>query len=249
MLPNGFIDLHSHLLPGIDDGCASIDQSLACIEGLVAAGFVGSVCSPHVCVDCCSHNTPASIEVAVRELQREVDAAGLDYRLWSGAEVRLAPTTVEWFETHGVPTLGEGRYVLVDFWGGGWPDYCDAAIDYLQRNGYQPLLAHPARMSTEDDQLSAILVRLRVRGVKLQGNLRCLVGGEDGKLAKQRINRLLGEKHYFAVATDVHSPSCLPERLAGVELLRRDFGDAMLQTLLGDNPRAIVSAEAALAAV
>jgi short-subunit dehydrogenase len=119
--PPGRIDLHGHLLPGIDDGCGTSEESLECIRRLLAHGFVGSVCTPHVTRENYPENTPENIARAVAALEERVAAAGLDYALWPGGEVRIARSTVAWLEEQGVPTLGSGRWVLVDHWGPTWP--------------------------------------------------------------------------------------------------------------------------------
>src|SRR3954447_11849642 len=127
----GFIDLHSHLLPGIDDGCVAPEESLACVRRLHAQGFVGTVCTPHILPDIYPHNTPDRIAARVADLNDRLVVAGLDYQLWPGGEVRLDPGTLSWFATMGVPTLGPGRHVLVDYWGQRWPEFADEVIDFL----------------------------------------------------------------------------------------------------------------------
>src|SRR6476619_3874967 len=104
MSGEGFIDVHSHLLPGIDDGCALVADSLDCIRMLKEAGFVGSICTPHFLPSVYPENLPELVRERTELLQDEVNAAGLDYRLWPGAEVRLDAETTQWFERFGVPT-------------------------------------------------------------------------------------------------------------------------------------------------
>lgn len=241
-MPPGYVDLHSHILPGVDDGCTVVEESLECVQQLIDVGFAGTVCTPHVCVAECPDNTPHNIRLWVDALQAEIDAAGLAYRLWPGAEVRLAPETVDWFGEHGVPTLGPSREVLVDYWGRGWPDFCQNAIDDLLANGYQPILGHPERMVLPDEELRALLDRLLERGVKLQGNLRCLTNTEDGSSACERMRQLLREERYYVVATDVHGPADLACRLAGLDLLLEHAGTELATTLLERRPWAIVDA-------
>src|SRR4051812_7484366 len=103
MSVEGFIDVHSHLLPGIDDGCPIIADSLECIRLLKDAGFVGSICTPHFLPTIYPENLPDFVRERTAALQREVDAAGLDYRLWAGAEVRLDAETTQWLDRYGVP--------------------------------------------------------------------------------------------------------------------------------------------------
>jgi transposase len=74
--PTGLIDLHSHLLPGIDDGCPTFEESLACVRTLLNYGFTGTVCTPHVGMCIFPENTPAKIATQVGALQQQLSAAG-----------------------------------------------------------------------------------------------------------------------------------------------------------------------------
>src|SRR5262245_32791323 len=99
------IDLHSHLLPGIDDGCRTVNESLACVGTLLNHGFTGSVCTPHVGMTIFPENIPANIAKQVDVLQQQVRATGLEYQLWAGGELRIDEDTLSWLGEHGVPTL------------------------------------------------------------------------------------------------------------------------------------------------
>jgi protein-tyrosine phosphatase len=237
---SGLLDLHSHLLPGIDDGCRSLDESLACVRTLLEHGYAGTVCTPHMCVDAFPTITPANVAVWVAALRQELKRAGIDYRLWAGGEVRLAENTVAWFRVHGVPMLGESRCVLVDYWGRSWPEYCDPAIDYLLAEGYQPILAHPERMDFQDAEWNDVLERLQSRGVLLQGNLKCLAGCE-GTLTHERSHRLLAARRYHLLATDMHGTRDLGERLAGLPAAGEVLGAAGLAAVVREHPAEILS--------
>ena len=237
-LSRGFIDLHSHLIPGVDDGCRRVRDSLACIRRLMEEGFAGSVCTPHVWPDLYPANTPQAICHWVDDLRGAASAAGLDYPLWPGGEIRIAPGMMDWFDRHGVPTLGESRCVLIDYWGGDWPPFADEFIDWLIAGGYQPILAHPERMGLADDALSHLADGLIDRGVWLQGNLRSLAGGE-GRQAQLQLESLVEGGRVFALATDTHGPRDIDGRLAGIASLRRLQPDAD-ETLLGTRPREVL---------
>jgi protein-tyrosine phosphatase len=228
-----FIDIHSHLLPGIDDGCTSLTESFACVRQLAKHGFSGTICTPHVCVPEFPDNTPASINHCVSQLRHQLGAVNLDYSIWPGAEVRMTPETVAWFRRHGVPTLGSSHCVLVDYWSESWEPFCQQILDYLFDEGYQPVLAHPERMPIYDDQLEEILLELQSSGVWLQGNLRCIAGVE-GVTPHTRMRRWLAEDRYEIIATDMHRPECLDERLDGISVVEEQLGPRRLQSLLGE---------------
>jgi protein-tyrosine phosphatase len=237
---NGFIDLHSHLLPGIDDGCTMLEQSLACVRRLIARGFVGTVCTPHVWLGEFPENTPANIARWVTALAERLADEGLEYRLWPGGEVRIAWDTISWFEEHGVPVLAGSRAVLIDYWGRQWPEYADRVIEWLFEQQYQPVLAHPERMDFGDADWDAITARLVDSGVWLQGSLRCIAGVE-GPQPQRRMQRLLTAGRYQLVATDMHGPADLDARLAGIETVEQAVGADALRAMLSERPAEIVA--------
>lgn len=235
-----YFDLHCHLLPGIDDGCEDMEESLTCIRLLSAAGFRGAVCTPHACVSSFPNNVPRNIARWVEDLRAEILDAGLDYSIQAGAELRLAANNLAWFSLHGVPTLGESRAVLCDWWGDDWPAFCDATLDHLLARGYQPILAHPERMGLEDKLLMSVLTSLERRGVWLQGNLNSLGGGE-GRRARELAWQLLNSGRYRVLATDTHDPSSVPPRLRGLAVTEKESLEGTVAELLGKRTRATVA--------
>ena len=236
----GYLDLHCHLLPGIDDGCRDVPMSLACIRLWKAAGFSGAVCTPHVATTWFPENTPVLIEQWVAALRHELDRAQLEFCLWTGGEVRLSDRVIGWFEQHGVPTLGPGRCVLIDWWGNDWPEYCYDACRYLLDRHYQPILAHPERMGLPDAELVEVIQQLRAMGVWLQGNLNSISGGE-GEYPETRAAAWLEENAYFTLASDTHEPLTVPSRIAGLEKTRVTHGPQLVERLLKERPREILN--------
>jgi protein-tyrosine phosphatase len=235
----GYIDLHCHLLPGVDDGCQTIEQTLACIRRWMDEGFVGSVCTPHVGPNWYDQNTPDNISRWLPELRKALQDEGLDYQIWDGGEVRLAEETIEWFSFWGLPTLGPGRCVLVDWWGRDWPPFCEETCQYLLDNGYQPILAHPERMGVSERLLDLVVDRLDKMGVWLQGNLNSLGGGE-GKSPQERALKLLRDERYYVLASDTHEPSGIAGRIKGMLAVRDEVGAQQLATLLETRPREVL---------
>jgi len=235
----GFIDIHSHLLPGVDDGCVTLDDSLTCVRQLIQHGFAGTICTPHYWFESYPRNTPDEIKRRVAALGEQIAAAGLHYPIWPGAEVRIAEDTITWFEDRGVPTLASSAFVLVDYWGNSWPEYANRVLDYLVQHNYRPILAHPERMGLDGDELEAVRRELHDMGVIFQGNLNSLAGGE-GARAQQRIEHWLDATHYQIIATDMHGPMGLASRLRGIDLLRQRSGSSAAELLLGERPSKIV---------
>ena len=239
MLKPGRIDTHSHILPGIDDGCPDVETSLACVRQFIAAGYAGTICTPHVIPHEYPRNTPRQIRVWVTELQAEITRQGLDYQVWPGGEFVLDPDNWQWFERDDVPTLGHSRATLMDWWGAAWPDFADATIDRLLAAGYQPILAHPERMKLPESRLHDLVKSLAARGVWLQGNLNSLSGGEGVKAqALSRTWLQLGR--YQLLASDTHHPERLAGRFAGLQVAIDLVGIEQVTELVEHRTRAFV---------
>ena len=238
--PTGRIDIHSHILPGLDDGCRDLNESLACVQRLREAGFVGSICTPHVWIDMFPDNVPQRIAAETQRLQRELHDRGIDYTLWPGAEVRLYDGIIDWFKAYGVPTLAESRCVLVDFWDQVWPRWAESVFGWPLEHDYQPILAHPERMPARQN-LDAHLAKLEAMGVWLQGNALCMTG-EEGYHADHFVRQLLAQNRYKLIALDMHRPETLDARLDGLTLIEMEQGKATLSRLIEQAPRELVLA-------
>jgi protein-tyrosine phosphatase len=241
-IPPGRIDIHSHVLPGIDDGCLDLEESIASIHTLKQHGYVGSICTPHMWPEMYPANNVQNVNALTDVLRREIENAGIDYQLWIGGEVRLFPHVIDWLQAFGVPTLADSNYVLIDLWESGmWPRWVDKAVDWLIEQGYKPILAHPERIGIQKG-LEGRLDTLAALGVLLQGNFNCMTG-EEGYLADQRIRQYMRENRYTFLAMDMHRPAALPSRIDGMSLVIEEFGEDTLTRLTEINPRRLILAD------
>jgi protein-tyrosine phosphatase len=229
--PEGRIDVHSHILPGIDDGCPTIEDSLNCIRQFISAGYAGTICTPHISPRIYPHNTPKNVKRCVAELQAAVDQEGLSYQLWAGGELVMAVDNWSWFENDGFPTLGNSKAILMDWWGPTWPQFAGHFLDRLQAAGYQPILAHPERMKLPVTALKQLVESLADRGVWLQGNLNSLSGGE-GPQSQELAQQWLQEGRYYILASDTHHPELMQGRLAGLQVAIDLVGRDRVQELI-----------------
>ena len=234
----GRIDIHSHLLPSIDDGCLDLSESFDCVTQLVDRGFVGSICTPHVYPRDHDCNDIESVRAMTVQLANELADAGVEYRLWPGGELRLYDGVIDWLKDHPVPTLADSRCVLVDFWVDGWPKWVMRTFEWLIEQGYQPILAHPERLGKLRD-LDQSLADVAAMGVWLQGNLRCMTG-EDGYYADQWVRKLLAEDRYQLMALDMHRPNSLDGRFDGMQFVEAEFGAEVLNRFTIDAPRKLI---------
>jgi protein-tyrosine phosphatase len=234
-----FTDLHCHLVPGVDDGCQAVEESLECVRRWRSVGYAGSVCTPHMGIDWFPENVPERVAVWVAVLQAAIDEAGLEYRLWPGGELRLGENVTSWLREWGVPTLGPTRWVLVDYFGRRWPDFCDRGIDYLLDHGYEVLLAHPERLGLPEREWEATMEDLARRGVRFQGNLNSIAGGE-GAIAQDRALRWLHEGRYYVLGSDTHGLESVVGRQTGLKTAIRQIDADRVTELVSSRPREIL---------
>jgi len=237
--PAGPIDLHSHLLPGIDDGCDSLDESLDAINLLKQAGYVGTVCTPHVWHELFPDNQPQNIHRWVKNLRLALADRNIDYPLWPGGEVRLFPDFNDHFATRPVPTLAGTNRVLCDMFSDDWPDWAIPALQLLLDRGYQPILAHPERINVPDDEWTRRIDEVRDMGVWLQGNFEAFTGGL-GRRADHRVRDLASQNAYTFFALDMHRPHSLPDRLDGRHIAINELGQPAIDRLTDHHLRQLI---------
>lgn len=238
----GRFDVHAHLLPGVDDGCPSVDESLACARLMVDAGYRMAFCTPHIWPGF-PENTWPNVRRWTRELQHAVEEAGLPLRLYPGGEINIQatlPAILGW-QKEDVPTYGEGgQYVLVDFWCDRLPGEFEAGVRHLKSLGLTVIQAHPERIECFHREPS-LVDRLGDMGVLFQGNLQCFTDPPDLP-TRQLAEQYLAEGRYFLLGTDCHRLDTLRTRLDGLSAAVRIAGEARVRELTARNPAKLLAA-------
>lgn len=229
------IDIHNHFIPGIDDGCKSLGDSLTCLRMLVEHGYTRSFCTPHFGDSDAYTTTPVEVARRVAELQRAATEAGIAISLKPGGELRLSPEMIEMLPTEHVPSYGNAKkYVICDLWEHEWPEWGTEGVEWLQGLGLKVILAHPERLPLLIRDPGAI-DELAKMGLLFQGNLGPIAGA-DVRGVTSAAERFLKDGRYFMVGTDGHRPSHLAERLAGLVTIEKALGSAKLTELTVTNP-------------
>jgi protein-tyrosine phosphatase len=229
------IDVHCHFLPALDDGCATLEESIECLRMMAQAGYSRVFLTPHCGAQGAQDPSTAHVAELVSQLARHVAAQQIPIELKPGGELRLSPHIAEELPRQGVPTYGHaGKYVLADSWDDDWPAWATRAVEWLQKRGYIVILAHPERMPVLLREPAKIdeLARL---GLLFQGNLGPL-GGADAPRVVALAQRFLQEGRYFMVGSDGHRPGHLAARLAGLARVEELAGAEKLEELTVKNP-------------
>jgi len=214
--PNDFsvlgMDMHSHLIPDIDDGAKSMEESLELIRGLIQLGYSGAITTPHVMGDYYP-NTAAIIQNGWEELRRAIRQAGLTFRLEASAEYNLDNYTAELFAKGDILPM-PGKRILVELSFFGAPPDLENRIFQLRLQGYFPILAHPERYSYYIGNLVA-LERIRDLGCDLQVNILSLTGHYGSQVAKWA-KTLIDKDMVSYLGTDMHNTRHLQELRAAL---------------------------------
>lgn len=232
------IDLHCHILPGIDDGSKSLEMSLEMARIAVADGIRVTACTPHIYPGLYM-NDAAGIVAARDALQAALDAHGIALRLTTGADVHLVPGVVNALRAGTVPSLHGSRYVLLEPPHHVAPPRFAELVFDLVANGYTPVITHPERLTWVENHFPTF-VELTRQGAWMQVTAGALTG-MFGSSAQYWGERFVGEGLTHILATDAHSTGrrvpVLSEALAVAERL---LGREEAQQLVQGRPAAIM---------
>lgn len=223
------IDLHSHLLPGVDDGSRSVDQSLRVLGDMAREGLTDVCLTPHLQAGRAEAGPPAAHQRAFEVLRAQAPAVP---RLHRGAEIMLdRPLTRPVALARNV-TLGGSRYILVEFPRLVAHDIVTNALTQVVELGLIPVLAHPERYSC----CSVDSVRhWRSVGAKMQVDSTTLLASQ---VRGQRARQLVGEGLADILAGDNHGDDRTVA--TGARFLKQQGGSEQVELLVVRNPSAIL---------
>ena len=229
------IDLHTHVLPGIDDGCRTLDDSIALVQAAAAGGITALAATPHVSFDYPTESE--TMERLVEEVRTAVADRGIRVEILPGGELALDKLlTLEPEEVARFGLGGNPHVVLLEFPYTGWPLGLDGAVFRLQAGGTTVVLAHPERnaeVQAEPSSLAELVERgalVQVTAASLDGRL----GGSSRRAARVLLERGLAH----LLATDAHT---IDVRRGGFDAAVEAVGDPVLaRWLTYDVPRALV---------
>ena len=218
------IDWHSHILPGLDDGSETLEESLALGRLLAEVGFKEVHCTPH-CLRGMYDNRPTDVRDACSELQIHFDREGIELKLHPGMEYCLD----EFFPDYvaDLQPLGESRFVLVETPSRASIQQLKENVFLIKRAGYEPLFAHPERHAflappkqsglhlpemfsvmrrgeLPEPVAETPLEELIIMGCRFQCNLGS-VGGYYGRLVQKQVRRFIDLDLYHCVGSDAHN--------------------------------------------
>jgi protein-tyrosine phosphatase len=205
------LDLHCHILPGIDDGAVDLEMALQMARIAAADGITTIACTPHIYPGMYD-NTAAGIRSAIAQFQAELDAHGIALRLVEGADVHVDPDLVAGIRDGRIPTLAGSRYLLLEPPHHVAPPRFEDVVFELMTAGVVPVITHPERLSWVETHYD-LFQRLSERGAWMQVTAGALTG-RFGRRVRYWGERFLGDGHCMVLATDAHHPQRRPPLLA-----------------------------------
>jgi protein-tyrosine phosphatase len=213
------VDLHSHILAGLDDGARTLEESIEIAQTESADGVEVIAATPHVRDD---YPTAAqTMQMLVLELNRLLDERGIALRVVGGAEIalpRLSRLDAE--ELSRLALAGNPRYLLLEFPYLGWPLSLESDIWSLRRRGITPVIAHPER--NPEVQLAPDRIGPLVTAGALMQLTAASVDGRLGRRSQKTATELIAAGHAHVIASDAHWPGL---RAAGLSKAAEAVGD------------------------
>lgn len=194
-------DMHSHYIPGIDDGAQNMEDSIAMIQRMQQMGYKRVVTTPHIKVD---HypNTSAIIQNGLAELKLALAERGIDMPVHAAAEYYIDDYFLQLLESEPLLPIWKNE-VLVEISFMFEPIQLNEIIYRITTSGYQPIMAHPERYMYYHDNFDKY-EELKNRGCYLQLNINSLTG-YYGKPVKQVAEKLFDRGMYDYIGSDMHN--------------------------------------------
>ena len=235
------VDIHAHILPGLDDGPRDWHTALAMCQMAFSHGISTIVATPHITAEG-FNNSPETILPRLAELRKHLTNEGIDLTILPGSEVRLDARLLEWLKDGRVLTLNRGSYLLLELPTEIFPPYFELFCDQLLASGVVPVVAHAERnLGVQADPNR--LYPLVQRGVLAQITAQSLTGG-FGRLALRCAEILLQCRLCHVIATDAHSTTGRPPLIeAGVEKAQALVGPLRAYAMVTAIPQAMVCNE------
>ena len=232
------IDIHSHILPSIDDGAKNIDETMELLKEAQDAGFEAIVATPHYMEDYYETGSKER-EILVQGIYQKFRHYDINTKLYLGNEIYISDNIMKLLEEGKASTINDTSYVLFEMPLQEEPENVyDIAYEMI-RNKLVPILAHPERylFIYHDIELLYDLVDL---GVLMQANYASIMG-YYGERAQIIVEKLLESDMVHFLASDVHKPNTIYPKIPTIlSKIENIIGEEKLEKLTTENPKLVL---------
>ncbi len=233
------IDLHCHMLPGIDDGAPDLDTALAMARLAVADGITTVACTPHIYPGLYP-NTAAGIRAAIAVFRERLAEADIPLQITYGADTHMIPDLLGRFRDGSVPTLHGSRYFLLEPPHHAAPSRLEEFVFSLVAAGYVPIVTHPERLTWIEGRFETFR-KLVKGGTWLQVTAGSLTG-RFGRTAQYWGEQFLEQGLVHILATDAHGVERRAPLLAeGAQAAERWVGAEEALRCVWTRPQAVLA--------
>ncbi len=230
------IDIHTHIIPLVDDGSKSLEESLMLLRDSVEQGITDIICTPH-------HNVSYSsnlekLQKRFEELKQKVSEVGIPIKLYLGQEIFVDDDIKEKLKNKKVLTLNNSKYVLLEF---DCSTQCDIeeVVYELRTLGYIPIIAHVERYPYVDLQT---VFDIRKIGGLIQVNADSIVG-KNKRYFGRRVKKMLNNGSVDIISSDIHMGRA-NTMLKAKEYIQKKYGDEAVNILFYWNANKIIKSQA-----
>ena len=235
------IDIHTHALPGIDDGSKNVEMTMQMLDEAYAAGFTDIITTSHYIEN--EYDIPKKTrQEIINALQEQLNEEGININLYNGAEAFITNNLASLVDEGKIPTLANSHYVLFEIPMTSKVLYLNQVLEDLITSGYRPIIAHPERYSIVQENPN-IAIEWVKSGALLQSNYASMVD-RYGHKAKKTLIKLLNANAIHFLGSDTHRPKNNYKQMDEIlEEWKKVIDKRTLKLLSTKNPEKILDDE------
>ena len=235
------IDMHSHIIPKVDDGSKSVEETFNMINEAKNAGFSDLVITSHFLL---GYYEPKCKELLLwkNKLQEIIDSKNLGIKLHSGMEIYISNIMNELIEENKLQTIANSKYMLIELPINANINYLDYVLNYIKSKGIKPIIAHPERYVYLQDNPSLVEDYIN-KGALIQCNYGSILG-HYGRKAKKVFKMLLKNNKVHFLGSDCHRQDTIYTKIPeAMKKIIKIIGQDNFNILSEENPRKVLNNE------
>ena len=228
------IDIHAHILPGIDDGARTLADSVEIVRWLSMQGVTDVIVTPHF-VDETIYVSPRRDNLKLlKDLKEKIAEEGIKVNLYLGNEIYINSKIEELIKEKTISTMADSKYLLVELPINGRDAHHEDYLKDLIDKGYKVILAHPERYAFLQEDYGAAKELIEM-GLLFQCNMRSILG-KYGSGAKKTVKKMIKDGLVFTFSTDIHHVGRKNDIELAQKKLAKYYDEKELKKLLVSNP-------------
>ena len=240
---DNYVDIHSHILYGIDDGSKSLEESIEIIKEHIKMGFTDIAVTPHYIENSKYITNNEEKENILKTLKNELKKQNIKINLYIGNEVYINNNIEELLNQNEISTINNTKYLLIELPMQNKIKNISEIIYELRIKGIIPIIAHPERYEYVQKDINYV-DKLIEEGALLQSNYASILG-MYGEKSKKALKKLLKQNKILILSTDVHYPNS--KIYLNMDKIRKKLskliGEEKLKELTTTNPKKIIKNE------